>query len=253
MSGFTSFSQEPGGNVCGFIVVASTECAIDRDILNIARDTMFHYPLNTGDSKFFFRYRVVLGRRRLSIIGLIEACNQTMHPDFLRVVFNGEIYKFSAFRRELTGLSYHFRRHFDTEILLHADKAWVKQLCGYLEGMSAFAIYEKATGNESFSQDPVGQDPYEIMNRRKDWYNELLWTWTSSSLPDAVLYAPIIGLAMTKGRNAEASLSGRIQNVSQCVDAGRASPNAWPESRRKKKLLWQGLQVQHMSGSGFLS
>ena len=53
MSGFTSFSQEPGGNGCGFIVVALTECAIDRDILNIARDTMIHYPLNAGDSRFF--------------------------------------------------------------------------------------------------------------------------------------------------------------------------------------------------------
>jgi asparagine synthase (glutamine-hydrolysing) len=95
--------------------------------------------------------------------------------------------------------------------------------------------------------------PTEIKNPRNNWYKGLLRTWASNRLPNAVLQAPKRGFAVPIAWNALPNLSGGIRNLSRCVDAGLISPDAWPDLRRKRHLLWRILQVEHAIDRGLLS
>jgi len=90
---------------------------------------------------------VRLGHRRLAIIDLSPTGAQPMEDPSGRwvIVFNGEIYNFQDLRPELEGLGSRFRGSSDTEVLLEAYKHWGQNLLQRLNGMFAFAIYDKGT------------------------------------------------------------------------------------------------------------
>jgi asparagine synthase (glutamine-hydrolysing) len=90
---------------------------------------------------------VRLGHRRLAIIDLSPTGAQPMEDCTGRwvIVFNGEIYNFQDLRPELERLGSRFRGSSDTEVLLEAYKRWGESLLQRLNGMFAFAIYDKGT------------------------------------------------------------------------------------------------------------
>ena len=90
---------------------------------------------------------VILGHRRLAIIDLSPTGAQPMEDSTGRwvIVFNGEIYNFQDLRPELEGLGSRFRGSSDTEVLLEAYKQWGENFLQRLNGMFAFAIYDKGT------------------------------------------------------------------------------------------------------------
>ncbi|PIR82461.1 asparagine synthase (glutamine-hydrolyzing) [Candidatus Kaiserbacteria bacterium CG10_big_fil_rev_8_21_14_0_10_59_10] len=92
--------------------------------------------------------RVTLGHNRLSIIGLDPHANQPMAnaDDTLRIVFNGEIYNYKELRQELESLGHFCVTASDTEVLLHAYKAWGNAMVGRLRGMYALALYDRSAG-----------------------------------------------------------------------------------------------------------
>lgn len=60
------------------------------------------------------------------------------------VVFNGEIYNHIQLRRELESLGHRFATdHSDTEVLVHGWKQWKETLPERLNGMFAFAIWDR--------------------------------------------------------------------------------------------------------------
>jgi len=89
--------------------------------------------------------QVTLGHNRLSIIDLDNRSNQPMADasGSLTVVYNGEIYNYKEVRERLEKKGYVFRTQSDTEVLLYAYKEWGKGLGGELNGMFAFALYDK--------------------------------------------------------------------------------------------------------------
>ncbi|MBP9711141.1 MAG: asparagine synthase (glutamine-hydrolyzing) [Candidatus Pacebacteria bacterium] len=89
--------------------------------------------------------QVTLGHNRLSIIDLDSRSNQPMADasGSLVVVYNGEIYNYKEVRTRLEKKGYVFRTQSDTEVLLYAYKEWGKGLGNELNGMFAFALYDK--------------------------------------------------------------------------------------------------------------
>jgi asparagine synthase (glutamine-hydrolysing) len=106
---------------------------------------------------------VFLAHRRLSVLDH-EGGAQPMAlaaPDGERVItFNGEIYNHAELRRELESGGARFRSdHSDTEVLLHAYRAWGPAMTDRLDGMWAFVIYDPARAKLFGSRDRFGEKP----------------------------------------------------------------------------------------------
>src|SRR5262249_6757932 len=88
---------------------------------------------------------VFLGNRRLSIVDL-EGGAEPMWDAAgeIGVTHNGEIYNHLELRRELEAAGHRFRTsHSDTEVLIHGYRQWRDGLPARLNGMFAFAIYDR--------------------------------------------------------------------------------------------------------------
>ena len=101
---------------------------------------------------------VGLGHRRLSIID-VAGSPQPMQDGALCVTYNGEIYNFAEVRAELTRRGAHFHTQGDTEVLLHAWRAWGPAMLDRLTGMFAFALHDEATGTLFLARDRLGVKP----------------------------------------------------------------------------------------------
>jgi len=104
---------------------------------------------------------VYLGHRRLSILD-IEGGAQPMWTEDgdVGVIFNGEIYNHAELRSKLVGLGHHFTTdHSDTEVLLHGYREWGSELSTKLNGMWAFAVYDRGRNEIFISRDRFGQKP----------------------------------------------------------------------------------------------
>jgi asparagine synthase (glutamine-hydrolysing) len=90
--------------------------------------------------------RIWLGHVRLSIIDVSSAGHQPMSylDGRLWIAFNGEIYNFAVLRAELENLGHRFCSHSDTEVVLAAYAEWGPSAVERLDGMFAFAIYDRA-------------------------------------------------------------------------------------------------------------
>lgn len=104
---------------------------------------------------------VYLGHRRLSIIDM-NGGSQPMWSDdgLLCVVFNGEIYNHKELRAELEKNGHRFKSHHsDTEVLIYGYRQWGHEMPQRLNGMWAFAIYDKEKGRLFLSRDRFGKKP----------------------------------------------------------------------------------------------
>ena len=104
---------------------------------------------------------IFLGFRRLAIIDIAGGHQpMTTSDGALSIVFNGEIYNFLELRKELEALGAQFvTDHSDTEILLHGWRHWGRELPLRLNGMWAFAIYDRRSREVFFSRDRFGKKP----------------------------------------------------------------------------------------------
>ena len=110
---------------------------------------------------FFSQGPLALGHRRLKIMDLAEASGQPMIDSELglTMVFNGAIYNYPELREELKALGYRFFSGGDTEVLLKGYHAWGTDLLPKLNGMFAFAIWERDSQQLFIARDRLGVKP----------------------------------------------------------------------------------------------
>jgi len=111
------------------------------------------------DEGFFSDERIAFGHRRLAIIDLSPAGHQPMKSSDgnLEIIFNGEIYNFNEARQLITG--YDFKTRTDTEVILAAYTYFGKNCLQYLNGMFAFAIWDKNRKELFIARDRLGIKP----------------------------------------------------------------------------------------------
>ncbi len=105
--------------------------------------------------------RIGVGHRRLKIMDLSEAAQQPMTDPVLGlgIVFNGAIYNHAELRGELQALGYRFFSTGDTEVLIKAYHAWGPDFVQRLNGMFAFALWERDSGRVLLGRDRLGIKP----------------------------------------------------------------------------------------------
>jgi asparagine synthase (glutamine-hydrolysing) len=99
---------------------------------------------------------VALGHRRLSIIDLSPAGHQPMIDGDCVVTYNGEIYNYRELRASLGG---EWRSDSDTEVLLRLYREHGDRCVSMLEGMFAFAIWDRRRQRLFAARDPLGIKP----------------------------------------------------------------------------------------------
>src|SRR5689334_25444983 len=87
---------------------------------------------------------LALGHRRLSIMDLSQDGHQPMTtPDgTLTTVVNGEIYNYPELRKALEADGSRFRSRCDSEVVLHAYRAYRTASFGSFNGMFAYALWD---------------------------------------------------------------------------------------------------------------
>ena len=132
-----------------------------KDLQKIT-DSLYHRGPDADGIFFDENIGIGLGHRRLSILDLSTNANQPFISNCGRyvMVFNGEIYNFEAIANELkneTGLKQ--KTASDTEIILEAFVHWGDNFIHKLNGMFAFAIWDKQNNELKLFRDRIGIKP----------------------------------------------------------------------------------------------
>lgn len=98
---------------------------------------------------------------RLSVIDLTSAGHQPMldATSTIAVVFNGEIYNFEHHRARLQKTGYQFRGTSDTEVILALYSEMGERCFAELDGMFAFALWDKEKRSLFLVRDRMGKKP----------------------------------------------------------------------------------------------
>lgn len=109
---------------------------------------------------FFAGPGLALGHRRLAVVDLAGGRQPMVSADGrFAVSFNGEIYNHLRLRLDLEAQGHCFRTASDTEVLLHGWRAWGPGLLDRLNGMFAFAIWDRDAGTLTLARDRLGEKP----------------------------------------------------------------------------------------------
>lgn len=126
----------------------------------------------------YFDGPLAMGMRRLAVIDLVSGDQPLLSTDGQVVAFqNGEIYNYRALRRELEGLGCAFRSNGDTEVLAHGYAEWgIDGLLQRIDGMYAFSILDKRSGEVHLARDRFGEKPlfYAVSEGRFAWSSNLI-------------------------------------------------------------------------------
>jgi len=113
------------------------------------------------DDGFFDSKSCSLGNTRLAIIdvdkGKLPVYSENKN---LVLVFNGEIYNYLELKTDLIKIGHRFKTNADSEVLLHLFEEYGKDCLGYLNGMFAFAIWNKKSRELFFARDRLGIKPF---------------------------------------------------------------------------------------------
>lgn len=101
-----------------------------------------------------------LGMTRLSIIDLSTGQQPIPNSDESAwIVFNGEIYNYKEIRELLVKKGHTFKTSSDTESIVHLYEEFGVDCLDYLEGMFAFAIWDRAKQRLFIARDRMGEKP----------------------------------------------------------------------------------------------
>jgi asparagine synthase (glutamine-hydrolysing) len=141
------------------------------------------------DDGFYFDRELALGMRRLSIID-VAGGHQPIHNEDASVwiVFNGEIYNYPELRNELISKVHSFYTHSDTEVVVHCYEEWGDDCVLRLNGIFAFAIWDRTKRRLLLARDHFGVKPlyYYDDGTRLVWASEIKSLLIDPTIPRQV-------------------------------------------------------------------
>ena len=155
------------------------------------------------DEGMFIGGNVGLAMRRLSIIDLQNGHQPMANEDQnLWTVYNGEIYNHEQLRGVLESRGHRYRTRSDTETILHLYEEYGADCVQHLQGMFAFAIWNKRDRRLFAARDRLGIKPL--------YYSYDGATFLFASEIKAILACPGVRTEFNKGVLAEYLAFGYI-------------------------------------------
>ena len=147
--------------MCGIAGILSSSINLkdekQKNILEQVSDTLkMRGPDEHGE---YITEDAALLHRRLAIVD-IENGKQPMHFGKYVITYNGEIYNSDELRKELISLGENFNTHSDTEVVLKSFAVWKEKSFEKLNGIFAFAIYDKEEKELYAVRDKMGVKPF---------------------------------------------------------------------------------------------
>ncbi len=142
--------------IAGYLRAENT--ALGHNFLKPMCDLLAHRgPDGYGE---YFDLDIALGHRRLSIIDIAGGAQPLGNEDgSVQVVFNGEIYNHQELRSTLEKQGHHLRTKSDTEVLVHLYEEHGESMPELLNGMFAFAIWDRRRKKLFLARDRFGEKP----------------------------------------------------------------------------------------------
>lgn len=113
-----------------------------------------------NDDGFYFKDRIGMGQRRLSIIDVAGGRQPIGNEDGSAwIIFNGEVYNHAEVRRDLEARGHRYKTRTDTETILHAYEEYGVECVKQLRGMFAFAIWDEREQALFIARDRFGIKP----------------------------------------------------------------------------------------------
>ena len=138
--------------ICGYVNID------DDDLIVRMTESLAHR--GPDDQGYFHDRAVHLGHRRLSIIDIAGGHQPMTSPDGSKtIIFNGEIYNFPELKKSLVERGHSFKTNCDTEVLLRLFEEMGPSALNHLNGMFAFAVYDRNTGDLFLARDRIGIKP----------------------------------------------------------------------------------------------
>src|SRR3989440_3181726 len=146
--------------MCGIagIVKRDPRETVDEARLKRMRDVLRHRgPDGEG---LLLDGPVGLGHRRLAIVDVAGGHQPMANEDGpIWIVYNGEIYNHAALRPGLEARGHRYRTRSDTETILHSYEEEGERCVERLQGMFAFALWDRRRGRLLLARDRLGIKP----------------------------------------------------------------------------------------------
>jgi len=156
--------------MCGIVGIVGQNPGerLDEARLKRMRDVLRHRgPDGEG---LWMEGPVGLGHRRLAIVDVAAGAQPMANEDeSVWIVYNGEIYNHAALRPRLEACGHRYRTRSDTETILHLYEEEGPRCVERLEGMFAFAVWDRARERLLLARDRLGIKP-------------LYYAWTGQEL-----------------------------------------------------------------------
>jgi asparagine synthase (glutamine-hydrolysing) len=159
--------------ICGIVTLHSSDSIDERLLQAMTRCIKHRGPDEEG---MYAEPQVGLGSRRLSIIDLAGGRQPIANEDESAwIVFNGEIYNYRELRVYLEKRGHCFRTQADTEVILHLYEEFGDDCVQHLNGIFAFAIWDKNSRELFLARDRTGIKPlyYAEVNNQLVFGSEL--------------------------------------------------------------------------------
>lgn len=145
--------------MCGILGIINKKNAVDPVKLESNLNRIAHR--GPDSSGIVVEGNIGLGHRRLSIVDLSETGSQPMTSmdGNHTIIFNGEIYNHQLIRDELIRKGYRFRGTSDTETLLNGFIEYGTDVLEKLNGIYAFAVYDRNRSELVIARDQLGVKP----------------------------------------------------------------------------------------------
>jgi asparagine synthase (glutamine-hydrolysing) len=111
----------------------------------------------------YFSDSAAMLHTRLCVIDIEKGRQPMIKKDGIRefaIVYNGELYNTQEIRDELLAKGYTFEGHSDTEVLISSYIEWGEKCVERVNGIFAFAIWEKHNRRLFIARDRIGVKPF---------------------------------------------------------------------------------------------
>lgn len=194
--------------MCGIAGILSSDIDLRGEKLLVEKMGKTLKKRGPDAAGLYLTPEVALVHRRLSVID-VENGSQPMHFGKYVIVYNGEIYNTDEVRNELEGFGYKFDTHCDTEVVLKAYDKWGNESVKKLNGIFAYAIYDKKENSLFACRDRIGVKPF--------FYNKTKNTFSFASKIDTLLCQPYVKSAVDEEGLYEIFMLGPAKTIGKAI------------------------------------